>query len=121
MPIDREVQPKPLPSDLANRIHQAARDLWLFVNSEYREGNGASLVTVSRRHLDAIHALRAIAADIAFSPDYVLRSGSDQRSAMEHAISILRYAPDWFDKDRAEAIALELEGRVEEADQAVQE
>ena len=121
MPPEQELQTKPLPSDLANSIHRAARDLWLFVNSEYREGDGAGLVVVKRRHLDAIHAPRAIAADIAFSPDYVLQSGSDQRSALEHAISLLRYAPDWFDKDRAEAIALELEGRVEEADQATQE
>ena len=121
MPPEQEPQTKPLPSDLANSIHRAARDLWLFVNSEYREGDGAGLAVVKRRHLDAIHTLRAIAADIAFSPDYVLQSGSDQRSALEHAISLLRYAPDWFDKDRAGAIALELEGRVEEADQATQE
>ena len=117
MPSEQKAQAKPLPSDLADKIHQAARTLWLFVNSEYRAGDGAKIILVRRRHLDAIHALRAIAADIGFSPHYVLQSGSDQRSALEHAISLLRYTPDWFDKDRAEAIALELEGRVEEADQ----
>ena len=47
MPPEQEVQAKPLPSDLANSIHRAARDLWLFVNSEYREGDGASLAVVA--------------------------------------------------------------------------
>jgi hypothetical protein len=33
-----------------------------------------------RRHLDTIHALRAIAADIAFCPDYVLEVSVARRS-----------------------------------------
>ena len=49
----------------------------------------------------------------------LLESGSDQRSAMEHAISLLRYTVDWLDEDRAEALASELEGRVAEGDEAM--
>ena len=72
MPSEREEQARPLPSDFVSKIEAAARDLWLFVNSEYREGDGGSLILVKRRHLDAIHALRAIAADIAFSPPLLI-------------------------------------------------
>jgi hypothetical protein len=109
---------KTLPSELADKQREAARRLWLFVNSEYQEGDGTRTL-VRRRHLDTIHALRAIAADIAFCPHYVLESGSDQRSALEYAISLLRYTVDWLDEDRAEALASELEGRVAEADAAI--
>ena len=89
------------------------------MNSEYQEGDGTKM-RAKRRHLDTIHALRAIAADIAFfCPDDVLESGSDQRSAMEHAISLLRYTVDWLDEDRAEALASELESRLAEGDEAM--
>jgi hypothetical protein len=44
--------------------------LWLFVNSD-QEGDGTKM-RAKRRHLDTIHALIAIAADIALCPDYVL-------------------------------------------------
>jgi hypothetical protein len=118
MTSEQETRAKPLPSELADKLREAARRLWLFVNSEYHEGDGTKTL-VRRRHLDTIHALRAIAADIAFCPDYVLESGSDQRSAMEHAISLLRYTVDWLDEDRAEALASELEGRVAEGDEAM--
>ena len=117
MTSEQETQAKPLPSDLADKLRETARELWLFVNSEYREGDGTKIV-IRRRHLDIIHALRAIAADIVFCPHYVLESGSDQRSALEHAISLLRYTIDWIDEDRAKALASELEGRVAEADEA---
>jgi hypothetical protein len=118
MKFEQETQSKPLPDDLAGKLREAAQRLWLFVNSEYREGDGTKS-SIRRRHLDTIHALRAIAADIAFCPHYVLESGSDQRSAVEHAISLLRYTGDWLDEDHAEALALELEGRVAEADEVM--
>jgi hypothetical protein len=116
MTSQQETESKPLPTELADKLREAARRLWLFVNSEYQEGDGTKTL-VRRRHLDTIHALRAIAADIAFCPHYVLESGSDQRSALEHAISLLRYADDWIDEDRAEALASELDGRIIEADE----
>ncbi len=116
MTSQQETEPKPLPTDLVDKIREAARRLWLFVNSEYQEGDGTKM-RGRRRHLDTIHALRAIAADIAFCPHYLLERGSDQRSALEHAISLLRYTDDWIDEGRAEALASELEGRVVEADE----
>ena len=116
MTSQQEPEPKPLPTDLVDKIREAARGLWLFVNSEYQEGDGAKM-RGRRRHLDTIHALRAIAADIAFCTHYPLERGSDQRSALEHAISLLRYTDDWIDKGRAEVPASELEGRVVEADE----
>jgi len=116
MTSQQETEPKPLPTDLVDKIREAARRLWLFVNSEYQEGDGTKM-RGRRRHLDTIHALRAIAADIAFSPHYLLERGSDQRSALEHAISLLRYTDDWIDVGRAEVLASELEGRVVEADE----
>jgi hypothetical protein len=118
MTSEQETQSEPLSNDLADKLRESARRLWLFVNSEYQEGDGTKM-RAKRRHLDTIHALRAIAADIAFCPDYVLESGSDQRAAMEHAISLLRYTVDWVDEDRAEALASELEGRVAEGDEAM--
>ena len=48
----------------------------------------------------------------------MLEEGSDQRSALEHAISLLQYAPDWQDDDRAKVVERELEGLVAEADAA---
>jgi hypothetical protein len=117
MTSEQETQSKPLPNDLADKLCESARRLWLFVNSEYQEGDGTKM-RAKRRHLDTIHALRAIAADIAFCPDYVLESGSDQRSALEHAISLLQYTLDWQDEDRAKALESELEALVAEADEA---
>ena len=117
MASEQETQPKPLPSELADKLREAAGRLWLFVNSEYQEGDGRKM-RAKRRHLDTIHALRAIAADIAFCPHYVLESGSDQRSALEHAISLLQYTLDWLDEDRAKALESELEALVTEADEA---
>lgn len=69
MASKQEAQAKLLPSELAEKVHDAAGRLWLFVNSEYREGDGTNM-RAKRRHLDTIHALRAIAADIAFCPHY---------------------------------------------------
>jgi hypothetical protein len=117
MASEQETQPKPLPSELADKLGEAAARLWLFVNSEYQEGDGTKM-RAKRRHLDTIHALRAIAADIAFCPHYVLESGSDQRSALEHGISLLQYTFDWLDEDRAKALEAELEALVTEADEA---
>ena len=116
MTSEQETRATTLPSDLGDKLREAARRLWLFVNSEYHIGDG-TVAVVRLRHFDTMHALRAIAADIAFCPDYMLESGSDQRSALEHAISLLRYAEGWQDKDRAEALASELEARVAEADE----
>ncbi len=117
MAFEKETRTKPLPSALTEKLRDAAGRLWLFVNSEYQEGDGAKM-RAKRRHLDTIHALRAIAADIAFSPHYALESGSDQRSALEHAISLLQYTLDWLDEDRAKALETELEALVVEADEA---
>jgi hypothetical protein len=115
MAPERETPAKPLPSELTERLREAARRLWLFVNSEYQEGDGTKM-RGRRRHLDTIHALRAIAADIAFCPHYALERGSDQRSALEHAISLLQYTLDWQDEDRAKALESDLEALVTEAD-----
>jgi len=117
MASERETPAKPMPTELAEKLREAAGRLWLFVNSEYQEGDGTEM-RAKRRHLDTIHALRAIAADIAFCPHYALESGSDQRSALEHAISLLQYTLDWRDEDRAKAMERELEGLVAEADEA---
>jgi hypothetical protein len=115
MASERETQVKPLPSELTEKLREAARRLWLFVNSEYQEGDGTKM-RGRRRHLGTIHALRAIAADIAFGPHYVLECGSDQRSALAHAISLPQYTLDWQDEDRAEALESELEALVTEVD-----
>jgi hypothetical protein len=117
MASEQETQAKPLPRELTEKLRDAAGRLWLFVNSEYQEGDGTKM-RVKRRHLDTIHALRAIAADIAFCPHYALENGSDQRSALEHAISLLQYTLDWQDEDRAKALESELEALVAEADEA---
>ena len=117
MASEQKTQAKALPRELTEKLRAAAGRLWLFVNSEYQEGDGARM-RIQRRHSDVIHALRAIAADIAFCPDYALEEGSDQRSALEHAISLLQYAPDWQDDDRAKVVERELEGLVAEADAA---
>jgi hypothetical protein len=117
MASEQEAHAKVLPSELAEKLREAAGRLWLFANSEYQEGDG-TMMCAKRRHLDTIHALRAIAADIAFCPHYALEGGSDQRSALEHAISLLHYTLDWQDEDRAKAVEHELEGLVAEADEA---
>jgi hypothetical protein len=117
MASEQETRDEPLPSELAEKLRSAAGRLWLFVNSEYQEGDGTQM-RAKRRHLDTIHALRAIAADIAFCPHYALESGSDQRSALEHAISLLQYSRDWQDEARAKALESELEALVAEADAA---
>ena len=116
MTSGQEISAESPSRDLAHKLREAARNLWLFVNDGYRVGDGA-MGGVRLRHLDTIHALRAIAADIAFSPAYVTESGSDQRSALEHAISLLRYTGDWRDKTRAAALASDLEALVVEADE----
>ena len=47
MTSQQETEPKPLPTDLVDKIREAARRLWLFVNSEYQEGDGTKMDSVA--------------------------------------------------------------------------
>jgi hypothetical protein len=116
MTSEQETRAAALRSDLGDKLREAVRGSWLFANSEYHVSDG-TMAVLRLRHFDTSHALRAIAVDIAFCPDYMLESGVDQRSALEHAIPLLIYAGDWLDKDRAETLASELEARIAEADE----